>query len=47
MYSFVTKKENKQYLGIATKIKHSKKSMDNSNNDEFTFSPNKKKDDND
>jgi ribosomal protein L30/L7E len=22
MHSFVTRKENKQYLGIATKIKH-------------------------
>jgi hypothetical protein len=32
MHSFVTRKGNKQYFGIATKIKHSRKSINDSSN---------------
>jgi hypothetical protein len=45
MHSIVTRKGNKQYLGIATKIKHLKESINVS--DDFTFSPKEKDDNND
>jgi hypothetical protein len=48
-HSFVTRKKNKHkekmYLGITTKTKHSKKSLNDSNDDEFTFSPKEKNND--
>jgi hypothetical protein len=48
MHSFIIRKGNKQYLGITSKIKNSRESLDDFNDDdEFTFLPKKKDDDND
>jgi hypothetical protein len=48
MHSFVTRKGNKCkqkiYLGITAKTKHSRESLNDSNDDDkFTFSPKEKK----